>query len=234
VRTKAKGWLAAAILITIAAVLVVPYYLLPRTAARIIGSVLRTELGGTVEVSVGTNFGWELVFGRFPAVEIAGAQWTLDGLPIDCFSLRGRNVQVDLSSLVRNGRFAYLSAADLQVELRITEKGLNQYFWEKIDPERRFRIDLARGRAFLHGELELWQTRWNVSLICECRISKPAAIVMVPVEFMVFDTRVPDILLEIINENYRFQFNLGRLPIPINLESIELFDEYLVLHGSGA
>ena len=233
-RTKVTGWLVAIILIIAAVVLVVPYYVLPRTAARVISHVLRTELGGTADVSVETNLGWELVLGRFPEIEIAGANWNLDGLPIKNFFLRGRNVQFELLSLVRNRKFVYLSAADLQVELTITEQGLNQYFWARIDPEQKFRIELVKDRALLIGALELWQTSWNVSLAAEFSIRKPAAIIMTPVEFMIFDTRVPNVLLELINEKYLFQFNLDRLPIPIILERIELCDEYVVLYGRGA
>lgn len=231
---KVKGWLMTITLISCVVLLVIPHYLLPRTAAWIIGGALRSELGGTVDVQIGANFGWELVFGRFPVIEIAGSDWNLDGLPIDSFHLQGRNVRVELVSLVKHRQFVYLSAADLQVRLAITEQGLNQYFWGRSDPEQRFRIDLAKDQAVLHGAFELWQTKWDVSLASQFSIRRPAAIVITPVELMVFDTRVPDILLELINQQYQFQFNLDRLPIPINLERLELGDEYLVLYGSGA
>lgn|GEM_PF-758662 len=231
---KVKGWLIGITLIVAVVVLVVPYYLFPRAAAWIIGYTLQSELGGTADVRVWAKYGWELAQGRFPAIEITGSRWMLDGLPIESFHLYGRNVRVDLISLLKHRQFVYISSADLQIRLSITEQALNQYFWGRIDPDQRFRIDLAQDKAVLHGVLELWQTKWNVSLVSEFSVRKPAAIVMTPVEFLIFDTRVPDILLELINNNYRFLINLDRLPFPVNLERIELFDEYLVLYGSGA
>jgi len=216
------------------AVLLLPRLLLPGLAEDAISRTFEQELGGVTEVQIRTQFGWELLLGKAASISITGSNWDFQGLPIEAFHFKSEGMRIDLTSLIRSSELVVLGADQLRVELVLSEAGLNQYFWDRIDPKRLFSIDLLEDRAALHGTVELWQTSWNVSLLSEFSIHEPALIQITPVEFLILDTRVPSMLLELISERYSLQLNLGDLPVPIRLDEIKIRDDRIVFYGSGA
>jgi hypothetical protein len=216
------------------AVLLLPRIVLPGLFEKTVVEYLEAELGGESQIKIQTRFGWELLFGRFASISIYGRNWNLNGLPIAAFELSSRDAAIDVQRLLQNGDFAYLGAEELHAELILSEAGLNQYFWERLDRNQLFTIDLRENQAALNGTVELWQISWSVSLLTELQIIDPAQIVIMPVDFLIEDTRVPSLLLELVSEAYTLQIDLGDLPIPIQLDEIRIKEDRIELYGSGA
>ncbi len=222
------------LVLVILAVLVLPRLLLPPIIENSLAELLESQLGGTITVNVETRYGWELVRGRFSTISIEGNDGNWNGLPIAFFRIIGQDVEIDLRLLLETKQFSYRGLQSFAAELRITEADLNQYFWHELDPNQFFRIDLLPNQAALNGTFELWQIDWNVSLLNELEIFDQTKISIKPVDFLIFDTRVPAVLLELISGNYTLVLDLSGLPIPIKLDRIELTDEELILYGSEA
>ena len=78
--------------------------------------------------------------GRFHSVYIEARDFLIDDLSIGAFIVQGRDVRLNPGVLYRNGEILLENAADLRVTVLFTEDGINRYFWEKVDPGKKFRI----------------------------------------------------------------------------------------------
>lgn len=225
-----KGWYIIFLLVLL--LLGLPKLVLPRLVEHELEQELQNRLGSPVMVDVKSRYGWDLVFGKVSFIAIEGHDWHIDGLAIDHVCFQGEDFRLDVSRLIWQGEFVYIGCRELIAELVLTEVAIDQYLWDKVDPNRNLSIGLQQTGASLSGEFDVWGTLWTLNLSGEFRILDQTSIIFVPKELIIADTRVPSILLEIISEHYALTFNLGELPLPLKIDSIELADKRLVLYGS--
>lgn len=221
------------VVLLISAMLILPRFVLPPILEYYVADYLEQEYGGQVRVTISTWLGWELVIGRLRAITIKWEDVVVNDLRIASIWLSGYNVAVDVSALLKHQQLIYLGAERLDGIVTVNEVDLNRFFWQQLDPEQHWQIDLTTDYAVLSGTYSLWQMDWHLSLVGEFSIAKPAQILFIPKEFLVMETRVPALLLELVSEYYTLIIDLRSLPIPIQLDWIELTEQQIVLYGRG-
>ncbi len=225
-------WYGYLVLIMLFFMLSIPRLFLPNYLVGQLEQVIQDQFQpDSLEVEIETRFGWELLGGYFDAVKIQGEGFRYQQLPIDTFSLVSSGLSIDIRDLVRNGQVVYEGSDDLQVVLTVTEAGLNEYFWNHVDPQKNFLIDVQPEGALLAGEIFFLNRRWDLQLFGLFRIRQGTQVLFVPQELAVQETRIPRLLLELISEQYEMVIDFVDLLIPIEVESVELLENQVILRG---
>lgn len=215
-------------------VLLLPKLILPQLIEAEVASVIEAELGGSVKVDINSRTGWGLLSGNISEISIDGSNWNINGMPLASFNFDAINLKIDVRKLLQDGILEYLSSDNINVVAEITEAGLNQYFWDNVDSNQHFKIGFTEAGANLVGEFSFWNTDWDLNLLMDIQIRNGEKIVLIPRELVVLETRVPNVLIELISEHYAIVIDLTALSIPAQIDELTLTSEKMILYGSGA
>lgn len=221
------------VIIVVLAILLLPKLILPKIVEYKIAQALILEVGGSVEVDVRSRFGWELLEGHFSHIVVKGENWAVGELPLAAFYFEGHDFRLDSDRLINAGEFHYISAGNLQASATLEQAGLNEYYWALVDPNKFFKIDVTDAGIRLAGQLNFWDTVWNLSLAGDFEIREQSQVVFVPEELAVQDTKIPRLLLDLISENYTLILDFSQLPIPFMIDEIDLSAREITVYGSG-
>lgn len=214
-------------------ILLLPKFILPPIIESHLVELIATELGGTTTVEIKSSTGWGLLAGKISEITVHGKNWEINRLPLASFTIYSTNLQIDLEKLLKSGSFDYISSGLLNAQAEITETGINHYFWDEVDPKRYFQLSFTPDGAHLGGAFDFWNTIWDLNLLMDVQIYEQQKIALLPQELTVRDTRVPNILIELISDRYGIVIDLSDLPIPLKIDKIELGNENMILYGSG-
>ncbi|BAS28773.1 hypothetical protein LIP_2944 [Limnochorda pilosa] len=205
--------------------------LLPPATGALLGRLLRSDLKaeGPVIVRVSSMPALELLVGRVDRLRVDARAIHLDDLAVDTLLADVSDLWVDVPSLLQ-GRFATGGQGEARARLVLTEEGLNQYLWTKVDPSRRFSIRLAQEGAALEGSFlgPVLPVRVEGRLLLE----GPAHIRFQPERVSVREAELPQPLLRVLGEELVFPVDVEQLPVEIGLDDLTMGDGWLVATGS--
>ena len=211
-----KRSIAVLLLFSIFLLILIPRWVLNPITSRSLSNHLGTRFDAEdVSVYVDAGWGWNLLFGKLPKIEMEMKHGLIEGLPVRLVSLVGYDVEFEPWELFINENFVYKESGSLQIEAHVDEAGLNDYFWREVDPTRSLGVVIGDDVLRLQGTVSIWNIPWNVMLEGVLEIWNKTALRFVPRNLVVEETRVPPLLLEIINEHYGFAVDFNDFPFPI-------------------
>ena len=138
---------------------------------------------------------------------------------------------MDPGALYRRGELLLENAADLRLTVLFTEEGINDYFWEKVDPSKRFRIRLKPDGTVLQGTLALLGQELEINLQGVFEIRDGTRIVFIPKALTVEQLQIPQFLLQSVVQDKALIIDLGGLPVPLVVDEIRLAEGQLYAFG---
>ncbi|NLJ68371.1 MAG: DUF2993 domain-containing protein [Firmicutes bacterium] len=169
--------------------------------------------------------------GRFHSVYIEARDFLIDDLPVGAFIVQGRRVRLNPGALYRNGELLLENAADLRLTVLFTEEGINRYFWEKVDPSKKFKILVQPDGTVLQGTLAFWGQELDVTLQGVFEIREETRIVFIPKALTVEQLQIPQFLLQSLVEDKALIIDLAGLPVPLVVDEIRLAEGQLYAFG---
>ena len=225
-----KHRIAVLLLCLVFILLLIPKWILTpitsRTLAKHLGARFKTE---EVSVHLDAGWGWNLFFGRLPKIELEIKDGVMEELPVQFVSLVGYDVEFEPWELFIHENFVYKTSGSLQLEAHVEEAGLNDYFWREVDPTRSLRVVIEDNALRLQGTVSVWNIPWNVMLEGVLQVWKKTALRFVPHNLVVEETRVPPLLLEIINEHYGLVVDFDDFPFPIVITDVRMREGVVVV-----
>ncbi len=210
-----------------------PQIILPSLVSSALEARLKEKLGGDFCVEVASQSTWDLIKGKLNNIIITGHNLVFNNLPITQLEARCVNLKTDLKQLIKGKGLSYESYDSLGFLLTLDEADLNAYYWHQVDPNKNFNIELAQDGAALNGEINFWGVNWKLKFIGQIDVIDQTKIVFSPSELLVLDTRIPQVLLELINKHYRLSIDLDKMPVPVKIDQIKLGENKIIFIGSG-
>ena len=219
-----------------AALLVAGQLLLPGAMERRIEAGIVRSFGDVkfVRADVRAFPAFVLLGGRVDSINLDVRRATLGDLTVDAILLDGRNLRVDMPRLLGGGGVAVRSAETLNATFVIAEDDLNRYFWERVNQSQFFRVALERGRAVLTGRLNLLGRELDVTVSGAFRVDGPTTVTFLPEAVTVEETRIPQVLLDVIAREWTIALELNREAIPLEITDFLVEDGRLLIYGRGA
>ena len=171
------------------------------------------------------------LLGRFHLIRIEARDFVVDKLPVGAFLVEGRKVQLNTGALYHNGQLLLENAADLRLTVLFTEEGINQYFWEQVDPQRRFHISLTPEGAELEGAIVFFGQQLDLTLRGVFDIRDQTRLIFIPEALSVEKVAVPQVLLKSLVEDKALIMDLAGLPIPLVIDEIRIETGQLYAFG---
>lgn len=231
-------WCLAAIL----AILGLTQLLLPPTLEGRVERAMRERLSAAEYLHIDIQ-AWPALAsltGRFQSIHMEVRDFVIDDLSVGAFLLQGRQVVLAPKALYSTGQVMVTNAADLRLTVLLTEAGINQYLWEKVDPEKRLQIALLPEGAVLKGNINFFGHKIDINLRGAFEIRDDTKITFVPEALAVEDIVVPQIILSALAEDKALLIDLTGLPVPLVIDEIRLekgqlyaFGHYAKLDGEG-
>ncbi len=199
---------------------------------------LESELGKSlnsndVVVQVEAPWGWEVLFGRLPRLELVAHNAVIDGLRLARVELSGQQVRFDFASLWQDQELIYTQAAKVQGEIVVAEEALNELLWKEVDPDRLLQLQVSPQSIDLGGTISFWNMDWTLKVQGDLEVHHGTALRYVLKNFAVQETRIPPILLEVLSENYEFVIDLGAFPYPVEIKGVALADRQILVRFGG-
>lgn len=169
--------------------------------------------------------------GRFHRINIEARDFVVDKLPVGAFLIQGYQVRLNPGALYHNGQILLENAADLRLTALFTEKGINEYFWEQVDPEKRFRITLTQEDAVLEGTIAFFGQQIALALRGVFEIRDQTRIIFIPEALTVENVTVPQVILKSLVEDKALIMDLAGLPVPLVIDEIRLEEGQLYAFG---
>ncbi len=227
-----RRWAAAAIIVVI--LMVVGQYALPKLVERRIEVGLERSFDDVkfVDAQVEAYPAVILLGGRLTSINLDLRRVTMGDLTLDAVLLDGRNLTVDVRRLVAGEGVTVRSADSLKATFVIGEEDLNRYFWARVNESQFFSVALERGRAVLEGSIRLLGRLLNVTVAGHFLVEGGANVSFVPQEVTVQNTRVPQLLLDLIAEEWTIPLDLDQEAIPLVITDLLVEDGKLLIYGT--
>lgn len=220
--------LIIAVLAIAIVILGVPRLLLVPYLEREFESELAASLQASeARVEVQTPWGWELLWGRIPRLDLTASDAVIDGLKIAQVHLRGEQLRLDPRLLWQEKEAVLLDAADLRGEIIVQEQALNEFLWEKADPDKLLHIEISPQGVDLVGVLNFWNIEWKITVRGELKVHNGTSLRYVMKDLGVQETRIPNLLLEVLSENYELVMDFGAFPYPVEIKDVHLEEQKL-------
>jgi hypothetical protein len=112
-----------------------------------------------------------------------------------------------------------------------TEDGINRYFWEKVDPGKKFSIKLKADGTVLQGTLAVLGQELDVNLQGVFEVRDGTRIVFIPKALTVEQLQIPQFLLQSLVEDKALIIDLAGLPVSLVVDEIRLAEGQLYAFG---
>ena len=229
-----KPYLLGAVLVMILLLLSMPrLVLVPLVVQELEDEVGQFLQAQQVQVQLEAPWGWDLVFGRLPRLDIVANDARMDALRVFQVTIHGEQIRFDPRSLWQDKELVYTEASSLWGEMILTEEDLNAYFWQEVDQDRLLRLRVAPGEIGLGGQISLWNMEWTITLLGDLEVHQGSSLRFVLKNLEVQETRIPSVLLEVLSEHYDFVMDFGVFPYPVELREVHLQEEQILVTFGG-
>lgn len=184
----------------------------------------------TVDLSPAGLSSWTQ--GRLEDLKIEGRGLrTKDGFPISALFFEAKLLQLDWAELWK-GKVEVISSHGARATCVLAEGELSAYLQKQIEVLKDVRIQLAAGKATLFGTAELLGRDVKLSIAGDFS-PKEGDLQFTPTDFFVADFKLPRFLLNNLSKQVNFIIPLGKLPLPLELESVRIENGHAYLAGRG-
>ena len=229
-----KPYLLGAVLVMILLLLSMPrLVLVPLVVQELEDEVGQFLQAQQVQVQLEAPWGWDLVFGRLPRLDIVANDARMDALRVFQVTIHGEQIRFDPRSLWQDKELVYTEASSLWGEMILTEEDLNAYFWQEVDQDCLLRLRVAPGEIGLGGQISLWNMEWTITLLGDLEVHQGSSLRFVLKNLEVQETRIPSVLLEVLSEHYDFVMDFGVFPYPVELREVHLQEEQILVTFGG-
>mgnify|MGYP000889092895 FL=1 len=177
-----------------------------------------------IEVNLQAPWGWELLFGRLPGVELTMENAVVENLTLSHVEIEGEKIRLTPQLLWENWEAAYEGAERLEGMVIVTEEDLNTLLWEELDPEQTLHFVILPTGVTLNGEVSLFNRELDFTLHGRLEILQESNVRFVPSNLEIQATRVPPFLLEVLNQNYDLVVDFNVFPYPVTISEILMED----------
>lgn len=157
---------------------------------------------------------------------------TKDGFPISAFFFEAKLLELNLGMLVRQGKVELLSTHEAKATAVISEGDLTSYLQKSLQPLTNVRMELRAGKATLHGVATLLGQKVKLSIAGKFT-PQAGELRFLPTDFFVAELKLPRFLLTSLAKEVEFTIPLGKLPLPLALESVRIENGNAYLSGRG-
>lgn len=222
--------LLAIIILLLAAVLAVPKIFFVPRVAQALKEHFQVELAAeAVDVQLHSPWGFELLVGRISRLNVAITKASFENLSVEEVTIKGEQIRFDPRALFKETEFIYLGAENLETELKVTERALNEFFWEEVDPERILKLTVQPEGVSLGGEISVWNMDLELRVDGVLEVWQDSVLRFVPGSLAVKDALLPSFVLEMLNENYGIGVDFGVFPYPIVISDVVLQDGQMII-----
>ncbi|HBG00458.1 MAG TPA: hypothetical protein DDW87_02630 [Firmicutes bacterium] len=229
-----RFWVGVLIVTIFLAIVSLPrLVLVPKLLQGLEDQVAESFQAENVQVMIKAPWGWELLFGRLPRLDIVAENARIHSLPVSKVTVRGEQIRFDPRSLWKEQELVYTEASNLWGEMIVTEEALNELFWQRVDPDRLLSLQVSERGIGLGGKVSFWNMQWALTLLGELEVHQGTSLRFVLKNVEVQETRIPPILLEVLRENYDFVIDLGVFPYPVELREVRLEEKQILVTFGG-
>jgi len=211
-----------------------PQWLASWTESQLVGAI-EQSFSSSAKVSVQLGRGSLLSWSRGQLEDLkieARDLVTTDGFPLAAFFFEAQRLQLDLGTLVRQGKVELSSTYKARATAVLSEAGLTEYLQKNLKPLSNVRMELRGGKATLHGTALLLGQQVKLSIGGKFEPVE-GELRFVPTDFFVANIGVPRFLLTALSREVEFTIPLGKLPLPLELESVRIEEGRAYLSGRG-
>ncbi|HHY10370.1 MAG TPA: DUF2993 domain-containing protein [Firmicutes bacterium] len=226
---KKQRLYAAVILILVLISAVPKLFLAPRFADGLRHYLQRELAAEAVEVRLRSPWGFELLSGRIPGLEVVVKQAVIENLAVEEITIKGEEIRFDPRTLLKEKEFLYQGAKSLETELKVKEKALNEFFWEEVDPDKALRLTVQPQGVSLQGAINFFNMALELKMDGDLEIWQDTVLRFVPAGLTIKDASLPAFVLEMLNENYGIGLDLGVFPYPIVISDVNLLAGEMVV-----
>ena len=227
-RRKLSWLLVAVLLVVVAAEFLIPLALEHRVKVLLENRLLQAE---NLDVRIQSRPAAASFLGRFRRIFIHAQNFSTADLLVDEFTVAGEHVRLDPRKLYNGGEVSVQRARDLRVSVALSEAGINQYMWDKIDPERRLEVIINPDGAVLKGNINFFGHGIDVYLKGGFEIRNQSQLIFVPETLTMEQLEVPSVILNALVEDRALLVDLAALPVPLALDEVRLEEGRLSAFG---
>ncbi|NLL42429.1 MAG: DUF2993 domain-containing protein [Firmicutes bacterium] len=217
----------AVIAIVLVAIGVPRIFLVPYLERQLQAEFAQVLQADEVRVDVQAPWGWELLLGHVPGFDFAASDAVIDGLQISRVKLFGEQIRFDPRLFWQEQDLVLTDVSAIGGEGTVTEAALNAFLWERVDPDRLLQIEISPEGVDLVGTLSLWNIEWTVTVRGELEVLNGTSLRYVLKDIGVQETRIPNLLLEVLSENYELVVDFGVFPYPVEIKDVHLQEQQI-------
>jgi hypothetical protein len=212
-----------------------PKWLASWTASQVtraIGQSFSSAARVSVKVGQGSLMLWSRGQLKDLKIEAKGLE-TKDGFPMAAFFFEARQLTVDLGKLIRQGKVELLSTHDAKATVVLAEKELTGYLQKHLDKSlENVRMELRSGKATVYATATLLGQKVRLTIAGKFAPHE-GQLRFLPTDFSVAQVQIPRFLLTGLARQVEFIVPLGKLPLPMELESVRIENGNAYLAGRG-
>ena len=223
-----------AFFLVLAGILAAAQIVLPAAVEKGIASALARSLGdgGSIRADVRAFPALQLLAGRIGSVDLDVRRIAAGDLVVDRLIVEGRNVKLDLLSLLGGEGLRIEDAGHLRGTIIVSEDDLNEYFASRIDALGSFRVGLEPGRAVVTGTLTVARRQFAVRVEGAFRVESGTSVSFVPLEARIENSVIPEFALMLLAGGWPLSVKLDQDLIPLAVEGVAVEEGRLVVYGS--
>lgn len=230
---KRRWWILPILILLLVFLLIPRLVLIPSLSRELEEEFLQALQADEAELTIDAPWGWEVLLGQIPHLQLVMRGAELEGLELDWVELEGRGIRFEPWPLYRERELVLTDVSNLQGRIYITEQDLNKLFWEKVDPEQYLRLAVTPGGVVMSGVLPIWNLELNLSFTADLLVEGGSALRFVLKDVAVQDTRIPPLLLNVLSQTYDFIIDFGEFPYPLEITGIELLEQEIMVTVGG-
>lgn len=168
----------------------------------------------------------------FPALKMLSG--SIDQVEMEAEGLLVNNLYVNKMKLSyqdiklkRNG----FTGVNTLLEAIITEESLSNFIRTEYSDLKGFQLKIRPEKIILEGHIEFLNMLFNLQLSGNLVLNDKKDIYFVPVHFQIENLNIPVDVLKTYIEGFDFSFNIKELGIPLDISSVNINHEYIVISG---
>jgi len=230
---KLLGRMGTLLVVVLIFGLVLPQVVLPVYIAGQLEGSLAAALGvkENVNVRLSTWPALRLLWGRFDRLQINAHRFVIDGLQVETLTINGRHLRVNPRTFVAGEQIHVLEGDRLHIDMVLTEPDLNSYVQRQLGGDGIFTVRLLEDTIRLCGRTRIFDENVEVNLDGRFEVVGSNQLAFVPTALSVQDAQVPEVLLELLADEWIFTLKLDDLPVAVDIEDIRIEDGNLHISG---
>lgn|GEM_PF-3506382 len=221
-------WLAALLVVMVMIAFAPRFLLVPWVAKGLEQLAVDEFQAQRAAVKLGGS-GWPLLMGYIPELEIHMEQAEVSGFPVAEANLKAQGMRFHPWALFREQVFAYAGSQSLQLSARVSAAGLGEYFREHVPNARELQVEVREGQLVLKASVNVLGVPWQMALTGVIQVVEPTVLEFVPVGLQLEESAAPPVLVELLQEYFRFRVDLDAFLFPIRIVRAEVGDEGILL-----